>query len=281
VYTDHRELIAIGTKTIQPYYNSGAPDFPFEPIQGSMMELGGIAGTFAKLDNSWFWVHEDDKGYGQVWRAEGYRPVRVSDTAVEYALQSLSDLGSAYAWAYQEHGHLYYLITTPTATSTWCYDVLTGLWHERAYWTGSAYQRHRGRCYCRAFGKHLVGDHTNGKVYELSTSYTSDAGDSIRFLRTAPHLHNENKRMFYSRLELHMETGATDPTTIYMRWSNDSGRNYSTAVSTTTGASGATGTRVYWNRLGSARDRVFEVYGLAAGRVGIFGASLDLEPGIS
>lgn len=288
IVADHREVWLFGSNSIQPYYDSGNADFPFDPIAGGTIETGIIGKTACQLDNTLFWVSADERGNGMVQRADGYRPVRVSNHAVEQDLQSGVDLANAEAYAYQDQGHAFYVLCVPGQARNWAYDVSTQLWHERCYRNTPAglYEAHRGWCHCFAFGRHLIGDRVNGKIYEQSVSYYDDAGDLIRWMRRSPHLANENKRNFYASLELVMDTGVglvdgTDPS-IIMRFSNDGGRNWSNeSYAKSYGKMGETTKRVKWNRLGSARDRVFEVAGTDRVPVTIVDALLEVEPEVN
>jgi len=284
----NRELWLFGTRSIQPYYNTGDADFPFGPVPGTLLERGGIGKTVVGLDNTLFWCSAGERGAGMIWRAEGFRPVRISNHSVEYSLQAVDDLEDAVAWGYEDGGHTFYCIHTPNLDRTWCFDVATGLWHERAYWNAVSgqYERHRGNIHCYAFGKHLVADHTDSIVYEMSRDHYDDNGDSIRWARRMPYLSNEGKRIFHNSLELDMETAVgtalvTNPT-VSLRWSNDHGSTWNTAITRPIGpyAAGASSqVRVRWNLLGSARDRVYEVYGTDAVNIALMEAYLDVTPG--
>ena len=48
----------------------------------------GAAATFGRslVDNTVFWISEDERGARQAWRANGYNPLRISTHAVEVAL---------------------------------------------------------------------------------------------------------------------------------------------------------------------------------------------------
>lgn len=73
-------------------------------------------------------------------------------------------------------------------------------------------------------------------------------------------------------------TSPPGPPLIYLRWSDDRGRTFGNPVSQSLGAQGQYITQPQWNRLGRARDRIFEVYGVMPGRFAIQGAWLDPEP---
>jgi hypothetical protein len=84
ILVDHRLLWVFGPRATQPYFDSGNFPFPYDVIQGGFIEQG-IAAPFSavKLDNSVFWLGQDERGAGIVWRANGYSPARVSTHAIE------------------------------------------------------------------------------------------------------------------------------------------------------------------------------------------------------
>ena len=220
---DHGELWLFGDDSIEPWYNSGNADFPFEPLSGTTIAHGILFKyTVQAMENSLYWVGRGRTGKATVWRSEGYRPERISTHAVERSIQDIGTItGQApVAWTYQEHGHSFYVLTFPDNNLTWVYDATTGLWSERMYLNGSTEEAIRGRCFAfvggeeGAAGELIVGDRDNGKLYKMSLSNFDDAGDKTRRIRIAPHLHNENKVHFYGRLELDAETGSDSATTL-------------------------------------------------------------------
>ncbi len=108
--------------------------------------------------------------------------------------------------------------------------------------TGGGWNRHRGWCHAATgIGTlaevHYVGDWQTGDIYLMSSAYVQDTGAAgsvpIHRRRRAPHLSNENKKRFYSLFELDCDTGEAD-------------------------VEGAA-PRVRWLRLGSSRDRIFQI----------------------
>lgn len=217
---DHREVWMFGDTTTEVFYNSGNPDFPIERLQGAFIEHGCAAKhSVAKLDNTVFWLGKDANGSGTIWRANGYTPQRVSTHAVEYALQSYSQISDAIAYTYQQDGHAFYVITFPQASKTWCLDVSNGAWHERSYrnTTTGRDERHRSSCFVYFGGTHLVGDHSDGRIYHLDPDYYTDDGDPLVSMRSCAVISNENKRLFHRALEIDVESGVginvlVDPT---------------------------------------------------------------------
>jgi hypothetical protein len=167
------------------------------------------------------------------------------------------------AWTYEEGGHKFYVLNAYGGSNTWVYDVSTGMWHERAYWDGSDNDNPcLARCHAYTTpgftgtgGAHYVGALNSGKVYTQSLSVYTDDGGAIRRQRRAPHLTEEERTIFYHRLQLDIETGVfTGTPEATLRWSDDGGKTFAGSRTVSLDQD-----RIVWRRLGSARDRVFEV----------------------
>ncbi len=214
---DHREIWLYGASFSTVYYNNGNADFPFVPNpSASVIEMGIAAkNSVAKLDNTIFWLGQDVRGQGIVWKASGYTPVRVTTHAIELAIQSYGDLSNAVAYTYQEQGHSFYVLYFPTPSKTWVYDIATNMWHERGYWREdiAEFEAHHSWNHIFCFGKHLVGDWSSGRILDLNSTYLTDMGNPIRRIRRAAHITNSQKRVFFSSLQVYLEAGlgATPP----------------------------------------------------------------------
>ena len=208
---DHREVWLFGNNTVEVWYNAGAADFPLARIEGAFMETGCLAPySVAKLDNSVFWLGSDARGNGIVYRNQGYNGQRISTHAVEWQIQQYGVLSDAIGYSYQQDGHSFYVLTFPTAQATWVFDVATGLWHERAYWDGVQYRRHRSNCQANFAGKVIVGDWETGILYEVDPDVHTDNFYSQRYLRSwraLPTGQNSLKRTAQHALQLDAEAG--------------------------------------------------------------------------
>ncbi len=280
VLSDHRELWVFGEHSIEVWYNSGDPDFPFERMQGAFIEKGiGAAHSAAKMDNSVFWLGED----GIVYRAAGYLPQRVSSHAVEFDI-GRGEISDAFAYTYSEEGHTFYVLTLPSQQKTWCLDVSTGLWHERSH---IEWGRHHGNCYARCYGQHLIGDWQNGLIYMLDMAAYTDHVDEIRRVAVSPPLHGGRHRVTMHSLELDMESGIGlahgqgDNPQAMLQWSDDGGKTWSNEHWTGIGRIGRYLTRVFWNRLGMFRQRQFKVVITDPVPVVILSAFAEVESGRS
>ncbi len=265
---DHRELWLWGKKSSQVYFDSGNADFPWEPIPGAFIEQGCAAkDSPVRLDNSVFWLGEDERGAAVAWRASGYAPARVSNHAVEQTWQSYSTVTDAIGYSYQADGHAFWVLSFPSAKATWVYDAATNMWHERGTWDAArgVYLAHRSQCHIYAFGKHLVADRLAPNIYEMSTAFNDEDGEPIRRMRRAPHISNEQQWLFYSQLQVDLEVGLGLPfgqgsnPQIMLRWSDDSAKTWSNEHWQSAGEIGTYKTRAVWRRMGRSRDRIYEV----------------------
>lgn len=268
---DHRELWLFGQNTTEVWYNVGDPDFPFQRIQGAFLEIGIAAPlSVAKADNSILWLAIDDRGFGTVQRAVGYAPQRVSNFAVETAVARYMRTGGiadAVAYTYQQEGHTFYMLSFPAANATWCLDLATDLWHERAYLNPATglLDRHRSNTQMNFAGLTIVGDWQNGNLYSFDLDAYTDNGDAIMLLRVAPHVADDTNLVIFDALELTMQTGVglvvgqgSDPQA-RLRWSDDGGYSYSSERWANIGKIGERNSRVRWRAMGQSRDRVYEV----------------------
>lgn len=286
--SDHRDLWMIGSKTIEVFYNSGAA-FPFERIQGAFIEHGGGAPfSVAKMNNTVYWLGQDDKGAGIIFEAKGYQPQRISTHALESAIRTYGDVSGATAYTYQDGGHFYYAINFPTAKTTWCFDSTTRLWHERVYNSNGYEERHRAETHAFAYSKHIVGDYVNGNLYEMSNDYRKDDTIPIIRSRTAPHLSDGLKRVTHHDFQLDMETGVGldgiqqgDDPVVILQFSDDGGHSWSNEKWAKPGKIGQRKARCIWRRLGMSRDRVYKITMSDPVATAWIGAELNLEQAAS
>jgi len=224
--TVHRELWLIGTKTTELWTTAADQDFPFQIIPGAFVQYGCIApNSIATADVSVFWLSQNPQGGGIVVRGKGYAVERVSTHAIEYAIQQYATLEDAIAYTYQENGHIFYVITFPSADKTWVYDEATTLWHERAWMDSDGHlRRHRVMSAAWTYGTLWGMDWETGAVYEMSSEIFTDAGAAIVRVRSFPHLREirigqqvvslEGKRIKFDKFTADIETGTMSETSI-------------------------------------------------------------------
>ena len=291
ILSNFREIWVFGSNSIEVWYDTGASDFPLQRIQGAYNELGCAAAfSVAKMDNGVFWLGQDARGQGIVYRANGYQGQRISTHAVEWHIQQYGNLSDAIGYTYQQDGHSFYVLTFPSANKTWVYDVATNSWHERAGWHNGDFTRHRSNCQMFFNSEVIVGDYENGNVYAFDLDVFADNGAIQRWLRSwraLPTGQNNLKRTAHHALQLDCESGVglnagqgSDPA-VMLRWSDDGGHTWSNEHWAYLGKIGQYGYRVFWRRLGMTlklRDRVYELSGTDPVKITLLGAELIISP---
>ena len=291
IIVDHREVWVYGTNSVEVWYNSGNADFPLSRIQGAFNELGCVAAySIAKMDNGLFWLGQDARGQGIVYRANGYTGQRISTHAIEWQIQQYGNLSDAIGYTYQQDGHSFYVLIFPSANATWVYDVATQAWHERAGFVNGDFTRHRSNCQVFFNSEVLVGDYQNANIYAFDLDDFSDNGSIQKWLRSwraLPTGQNNLKRTAQHSLQLDLETGVglnlgqgSDPQ-VMLRWSDDGGHTWSSEHWVSIGKIGEFYRRAIWRRLGMTmkiRDRVYEVSGTDPVKIAIVGAELLVSP---
>ena len=118
-----------GAKTVEKFWNSGDPTFPFQVSKSETLTKGILNGRcWAQIDNTLCWVGQNKI----VYRSGGGTPQVISTPEIKEALDA-STVEDCYAFF--DRGHEYFAIRRAGKT-TFCYDVTTGLWIERSTGVG-------------------------------------------------------------------------------------------------------------------------------------------------
>lgn len=256
IHVDHRQVLLMGQRTIEPWYNSGET-FPFNPVSGAFIDTGlGAKYAIASLDNTTFWLGDDKI----VYRLNGFTPERISTHAIEQAIQEISGIGDARAFGMRWKGHAFFVLTFPDQ-ATFVYDAATNLWHERETFGQKGWI---ACCHVRVYGKDIVGDQNAGKLYSLDDS-RDDAGLPIQRIATGAPLYAAGKWAFMPEFEAVFEsgvgltTGQGENPQAMLRWSSDGGRTWSNEIWRDVGKIGEFRKRTVWRRLGRFKERVIQI----------------------
>lgn len=268
------EVWCFGEKTVEVWYDAANPSgMPFSPRVGSEIDMGCAAPySILELENLIMWL--DSRGMivqSQISpyirdQSSGYDLKIVSDEAMNSAIASYGTISDAIATTYNDRGHIMYHLTFPSERKTWVYDHATNVWTERAYYdtTNNRLIEHL-ITHCTSHKTLNLGcSHINGKVYLMAKDIYSDDGVGIRRIRTTSPFSSEGKFITVNQLTLRIKSGyalstgeGSDPM-IAMRYSNDGGHTWSNEEARSAGRIGEYGIPITWNRLGTAREWVFE-----------------------
>lgn len=274
IYDIKEEVWIFKQKNVEVWINQGAAGFAFSQLQGVSITVGCCAPySVARLGDSLVWLGSDDQGDGVVYMNQGYAAKPISTFALAALFLSFPVISDATAYSFQRNGHYFYVLTFPTAGVTYVYDLVTGKWHQRAYFSNGSFTRELPNCQALFQSQNVVGDYTNGNLYMMSDNVFTDNGNVRKWIRSWDALPSgapENIPMSYNSLQLFMETGITVPSgtnpQIMLRWSDDGGYTWAGYFQMSVGAIGTTAWRVIQNRLGSTKigtglARVWEISG--------------------
>lgn len=292
VMVDHREVWLFGTTTSEVWFAAPSGDQVYQRNNGASIEVGcAAAHSIVQMDNSIYWIGQDKRGRGHVYTAggsSGYQPLIVSTEAVSKLLQSSTDLSAARAFVYQLGKQQLMCIKAPGLEQTLCYDPSVGNpaygWHDRCELIDGDLHQWRPDVFVFAHGVPVVGDSTGG-LYKIDPDAFTNDGDPLPRIRTSPHSTTPGRRrVFFDSLRADVTVGEA-PTgvtpSIEMRYSNDGGKTWGNWAAKSTGEIGEYSTDVKWDRLGSARDRVWQLRCTDNAKVSITGAAVDASEGAS
>ncbi len=259
----HREALILKERTGEVWYSSGGADFPLARNDGAAIEFGCAAThTLQKIAGTAFWLSKDENGSATVSAMTSYSPQRVSSHALEEALSGVTDLSGAYAFTYQQEGLSFYVLQVPGLSTTWVYEIASGVWHERGEWVSGEWSQDLATCHAYAYGAHVVGG-SDGNLYELDPLAAQSNNSELVREWISPHNALPNAaRLRFGSMQVDCEVGAglsgTDAKLI-LRYSDDGGKRWSNWRYLTLGEIGQYQARARATMLGSGRDRVWNI----------------------
>lgn len=296
----HKELLwLIGERTTEIWYNAGGQYFPFQrlstgvPLQYGCQAKHSVARVCSGGQESLIWFGRSERGDNQILRTKGFAVDCVSSPAFSKEVNQYPVTDDAIAYSYQEDTHEFYVLTFPTADSTWVYDTQTSLLHKRLsydpYMTTvtntinpPGFHRHRSNCFLNFQGMRIVGDYQNGALYQLTRNAYTDAGWPLLAKRRSPHVWDggQRGRVFMGSLQLDFVPGVGNASGMgfdpqaRLSISRDGGQTFGQQFSAPMGKIGQTLNRTMYRKLGFSRDAVFDLEVIDPVRRDLIGCTL-------
>lgn len=252
VFVDHNELWIFGVRTTEVWQLSGGADFPFARFTNAQLERGCAAAySVAAEDNTVYWLGDD----GVVYKADGYRPVRVSNHSIERLIEGVSEANreNADAFVYTSGGHKFYTLNFP-GELTIQYNIATGFWNT-----------------CRTFGSDSWGvlGSAGGKsdfyltdtgIASLEEGLVTDEGGIMEQGGKSAPLYAGGRRITLGSFFLDAEVGRAAigaEARVMLRVARD-GETFGNERWRSLGATGKYTRRAMWRNLGQGRNIVIE-----------------------
>lgn len=260
------DLILLGDKTTEIYYNNGVA--PFERKPNHSLSYGTISSnSLLNIDESVIFMTNSYNGSGYVVRmSNNYEIKPISSQAIDYQISKFQTINDAFAISYKDGSHLFYQLTFPSEGRTFVYDITTDQWHERESLKSNniTISRHTANCQMFFNNQNIIGDYESGKLYFFDSSvYTENGRQIIGYVDSVP-LNDDLKYLQISSFQVDMSTGnalATgqgDNPQLALQISKDN-MPFGNERFMSSGKIGQYNRRVKYNRLGTARTWVFRV----------------------
>jgi hypothetical protein len=182
-YVFSQLLYLAGSKSVEPWWNSGQGNPPFNRQDSSLMNIG-IVGRYAitNTDQYLYWLNDD----WQFVQCVGSSARNITSSSVAYKVAEYSSASDCRASSFTIAGQTFVLWAFPTANKTLCYSETHNYWVELQSDTEYPGDRWYGDDAIRCYDKTLVCDYRNGNVYELDLDTYTDNGDTRLRIRTLP-----------------------------------------------------------------------------------------------
>jgi hypothetical protein len=250
VFVSNRQLWLMGEWSLEAWYDSGDPDFPFTRISGAVVDIGILhRDAVSKVASNLIFVGNNRR----VYMMSGYTPVAISTSPVELLIDKANEVKS---FSFFNNGHYFYVLTLDNITVV--YDVLTKLWHTRRSCNTGGEWAIEG-----AINLHdateLYG-FTENKIAKLSTTILTEDGNMIIKEAVSVPFNSGVNRFVLSEMQLDMEVAVGDANAeVKLQISGDGGRNWGNEYPAFTGEVGHHRQRVRWTRLGQYRDCIAKI----------------------
>lgn len=252
VKSNGRELWFFGQESIEIWYNTGqSAENAFARINGGALDTGILAANLSvKFDDGIFFIGDDRIAY----ITSGMSVAPVSSAPVNTAI---SESTPTHCFYYEDRGHKFCCIRFSDRPA-WCFDVSTGVWHERSSgvdlgaWDVVGATKAYGDWYCGTSG---------GDVLKM-TRNNQDVSYPLRRTAISRSLYLDGAQFSVASLELLGKFGESSlgrDAEVMMRISKDGGRTWGEEMRRSLGTVGERLTRAVFRSLGRQRDFSIEV----------------------
>lgn len=253
-------LVVVGEFSTEFWTQTGAADYPFQPVVGSTLPYGSpaIEGTAVVRIGQSVYMIGQSRGTTAPFmlRIRGYQAERISNPDFERVLRGYA-LSSSRAFAFELDGHEFYQITFVSASATWVYDALTGIWTKLdQFGAGATHFCGFGLMVPYAGGLAantilgLANDSATGKVYKYRPDLMTEDGSAAKRELILDHVAMPDLDKF-TLDEVRMDVSGSTAFTHAMSVSRNGGYSWGSAMAS---RGDSTNSPLRWARLGTARQ---------------------------
>lgn len=234
---------AFGTSSVEFFYNAGNPTgSPLSAAPqlakalGAAVISGAFRKPFASFEDNVYWVGTG----GDLYRFDGFTPVKLSNIGVLSSLNSVSQLLPYGFDVFRLNGSLIVNVSSNVANkSRWHFPDQGGIWAEPGFTDAVFISSYGSSAYAV-----ISGTDTSGKVYQLDGTTFLDNGAAFTMTTQIQTDMETNLRKFVSELRVDCDVQASG--NLGVSYSDDDGATFSTPRNIS-----MTSTRMRLPRLGS------------------------------
>ena len=171
-------VIALKQWSTEVFYDAGnATGSPLGRVEGAKVNWGCVSQDSVRdVDGSLFWICSNKSSLRQVIKLESLKAQIVSTPAVERLIQT-ADFSTTYSWVMKSNGHRFYIFTAKLSNLTLAYDVDENMWWQMTDTNGNYMPIVDSTVNSSAV--QVLQHESNGRLYTVSNSVYTDAGDLI------------------------------------------------------------------------------------------------------
>lgn len=280
-YSFGQRMYFMGSKTIEPWYNSGVGNPPFDRIDTGIIQVGLDAiHSVANTDRFMYFLSDDLN----IYQLQANQAQVVSNSAIASEIQAFAVTDDAIGYTVTFNNQSFYILTFPTEGKTYAFSETLNDTVLLTSFDG----RYIGDGYSFVYGKHLLADRRNGDLVEWDFDVFTDLGLPIIRERTTGVVSGESlgkprARLLIRWFELLCQTGlgladgqGSNPE-VMIEASFDGGHSFAVQQFIKIGQAGEFNGRVRADMMASFYDAVFRVTFSDPAFFSIQGASVDVE----
>lgn len=261
------EIHALNQHTIEVFQNVGGNTFPFQRIEGAMIQKG-VVGTHAcsRFMDALAFVGNGREGSPAVWLGAGGQAAELSTREIAEILQTYTEqqLATCVVEAREDKSHKLLYIHLPDQTLVYdgasSRDVDEKVWFILDSGSGPAKSQYRLRNHVFCFNKWYAADPTSGAYGRLDRNISTHYGSDVASGFDTVIIYNEGMGGVVHDLELIGLPGSVplgvNPT-VWNSYSTD-GKTFSVERPVLAGAQGNYNKRIAWRRQGKFRHWIIQ-----------------------
>lgn len=187
-------LFIIGSVVTQLWNDMGLPKFPYQLQTGFNIDYGTTnSDTVANIDNIVCWLGINDRSGPVILATVGDQVTKISNDGIDFKLASLNHPEHAHAFMFKQDGHIFYQITFDLDNFSITYDFNTKLFSTVTDTYGNY---HPAKSVAFFNNTYYFVSLNDGNLYELSSKFTTYAGQQIPRIRVCKTVRMPNTSPF-------------------------------------------------------------------------------------